>query len=248
GALACRVAGFDAQAVLIPEPFGPTMLTAQPGVLWFRVSVRGRATHVLQAGAGANAIEKCWPLIKALRDLEAEMNREPRPGPWEAMEHPIHLNVGRIQGGDWPSTVAAEAFFEARLAFLPPTGFKDTAERIRLCVARAAVADPWHENHPPQVEFFGFRSKGHVVSGTPEPFRVLADCHRSLAGSAPEIYTATCTTDLRAFFLSGPSRATCFGPVAENIHGPDERVRLDSVLYTASVYALFLARWCGLTE
>ncbi|NCC25905.1 MAG: M20/M25/M40 family metallo-hydrolase, partial [Deltaproteobacteria bacterium] len=33
GALACRVAGFDAQAVLIPEPFGPTMLTAQPGVL-----------------------------------------------------------------------------------------------------------------------------------------------------------------------------------------------------------------------
>ena len=32
GALACRNAGIDAEAVLIPEPFGPTILTSQVGV------------------------------------------------------------------------------------------------------------------------------------------------------------------------------------------------------------------------
>ena len=37
GALACLEAGYDAEAVLIPEPFGPTLYTAQVGVLWFKV-------------------------------------------------------------------------------------------------------------------------------------------------------------------------------------------------------------------
>jgi acetylornithine deacetylase len=36
--------------------------------------------------------------------------------------------------------------------------------------------------------------------------------------------------------------------VAENIHAENERVRIDSVIHTAKVYALFLARWCGLAD
>jgi acetylornithine deacetylase/succinyl-diaminopimelate desuccinylase-like protein len=36
--------------------------------------------------------------------------------------------------------------------------------------------------------------------------------------------------------------------VAENIHAANERVLIDSVIGTASVYALFLARWCGIRE
>jgi acetylornithine deacetylase len=59
---------------------------------------------------------------------------------------------------------------------------------------------------------------------------------------------STATTDVRAFHHFGRSWATCYGPLAENIHAADERVRIDSVLDTARVYALFLARWCGLME
>ncbi len=38
------------------------------------------------------------------------------------------------------------------------------------------------------------------------------------------------------------------GPEAENIHAANERVKIASVIDTAKVYALFLARWCGLVE
>jgi acetylornithine deacetylase len=79
-------------------------------------------------------------------------------------------------------------------------------------------------------------------------FSTLNDCHRTLHGQSAEEYVATCTTDLRAFLHYGNGHATCFGPVAQNIHAPNERVRLDSVLHTARTYALFLARWCGLAE
>ena len=43
GALACMAAGYDADAVLIPEPFGPTILTSQLGVLWFKITIEGKA-------------------------------------------------------------------------------------------------------------------------------------------------------------------------------------------------------------
>ncbi|MGD2271930.1 MAG: M20/M25/M40 family metallo-hydrolase, partial [Desulfobacterales bacterium] len=101
GALACIAAGYDAEAVLIPEPFGATIMTAQVGVLWFKVSLAGIPKHVYEAQAGVNAIEKCIPLINALRELEAEMNQVRHPA-YAEIVHPINLNIGIIRGGDWP--------------------------------------------------------------------------------------------------------------------------------------------------
>jgi acetylornithine deacetylase len=38
----------------------------------------------------------------------------------------------------------------------------------------------------------------------------------------------------------------CIGPLAERIHGVDERVYLPSVVQTAQVLALVVRDWCGL--
>lgn len=248
GALACLAEGHDAEAVLIPEPFGPTILTDQLGVLWFKVSLAGKSTHVLDARGGINAIEKCYPLIGALRELEGELNNENIPPAYAGKDHPIHLNIGIIQGGDWPSTVPSDAVFHARLAFFPGTTFAEVAERIRSTISRVVKSDPWLHMNPPVVEFYGFRSQGHSVPRALPAFTTLDDCHQSLLGGSAESYIATCTTDLRAYVHYGAGQATCYGPVAENIHGADERVNLQSVMAVARVYALFLARWCRLTE
>ncbi|MDP6456780.1 MAG: hypothetical protein QF551_00290 [Candidatus Marinimicrobia bacterium] len=53
---------------------------------------------------------------------------------------------------------------------------------------------------------------------------------------------------LRVFHFYGRGEATCYGPEAENIHGANKRVSVESVIHTVKVYALFLARWCGLVE
>jgi acetylornithine deacetylase len=248
GALACVVAGWDADAVLIPEPFGPTLLTDQVGVLWFKVAISGKPSHVLSTQSGANAIEKCQPLFAALRRLEEEMNEAPRPEAYRTHPHPLNLNIGVIEGGDWPSTVPAFAEFHCRLSFFPGTPYEAVCERIRDAVAEAAQADPWLRENPPAVVFYGFRSQGHTLPPNTDLARTLDDCHQELTGEAVQPYVATCTTDLRAFFSYGNARATCYGPVAENIHAADERVHVDSILHTARAYALFLARWCGLAE
>lgn len=248
GAVACLAAGYDAEAVLIPEPFGPTILTDQVGVLWFKVGLCGRPAHVLQAPSGINAIEKCFPLIRALRQLETQLNATGVPDAYADIEHPINLNIGIVKGGDWPSTVPAEAEFHARLSFFPGTRFTEICRRIEDTIRQAAANDDWLGLNPPSVAFYGFRSEGHSVARDLPAFTVLDDCHRALTGKAAASYVSKCTTDLRAFHWFGSGQSTCYGPVAENIHGTDERVNIDSILHVARAYALFLARWCRLAE
>jgi len=248
GAIACLAAGYDAEAVLIPEPFGPTILTDQLGVLWFKVSLCGRSTHVLAARSGVNAIEKCFPLITALRDLEQQLNEETPPPAYAEMVHPINLNIGIIEGGNWPSTVPAEAAFHGRLSFYPGQSWQQLSRRVEETIARAGRYDPWLRENPPVVSFYGFRSEGHSLDRKLPALALLNQCHQSLTGVEASSYTATCTTDLRAFYHFGGGQPTCYGPVAENIHGANERVDIDSIIHVARAYALFLARWCLLCE
>lgn len=245
GALACRNAGFDAEAVLIPEPFGPTILTSQVGVTWFKVLLSGVPVHVLEAGSGVNAIEKCYPLFSALRRLEDKLNRTVHPA-FINLEHPINLNIGIIKGGDWPSTVPAEAEFHCRIGSFPGVSFESMRKQVTQCIKVAAAEDPWLATNPPKIDFYGFRSEGHTVDANNAVFTTLSDCHKSLTGRGAAEFVSTATTDLRSFVHFGKGDATCFGPVAENIHGDNERVHMESVIHTAKAYALFLARWCGI--
>ena len=60
----------------------------------------------------------------------------------------------------------------------------------------------------------------------------------------PEPYRSACTTDLRAFHFCNRTGGTCYGPVAQNIHGVDERVNIASVRHVLTAYGLFISRWC----
>jgi acetylornithine deacetylase len=248
GAIACLDAGYDADAVLIPEPFGPTILTSQLGVLWFKITVQGKPVHVLEAPAGANAIEKLFPLIQSLRRLEQSLNDSNIPEAYRGITHPINLNTGIIKGGNWPSTVPAKSELHCRLSYFPGTTYDAVCQMIEKSVSEAVHTDPWLAKNPPQIEFYGFRSDGHTVSPDLPAFQVLNSCHKSLTGLNAKEYVATCTTDLRAFHFFGRNQCTVFGPVGGNFHGANEWVNIESIVHTAKAYALFLARWCQLID
>lgn len=106
GALACLARGYRADAALIPEPFAETLVSAQVGVLWFQVHLKGLPTHVAYAGSGANAIEAAPPIFAALHALERRWNAPARRSPeFASHDHALNLNIGRIRGGDWTSSV-----------------------------------------------------------------------------------------------------------------------------------------------
>ncbi|WP_097459130.1 ArgE/DapE family deacylase [Mangrovitalea sediminis] len=242
GALACLHQGYTGDFVLIPEPFGAQIYSGQVGALWFRIKVRGVPTHVLDPRAGSSAIARLQQYIPALEALEEELNAA-RQAPYDCFEHPFNLNIGKISGGNWASSVAAYAELEGRLAFPPGMTPAEIMDRVRTVIdaRHAVIAD---ESTPsPIIEFHGFRSEGHLVDLQAPGIKLLSECHEALTGELPREYLSTCTTDLRAFHVEGGIAGTCYGPIAKHIHGVDECVDIESIRQTLQTYALFISRW-----
>lgn len=241
GALACVLAGHTADAAVLTEPTQGAIWTAQVGVLWFKVRVLGAPAHAGEAGDGANAIEASYRVIEALRGLEADLNAV-RPPLYAAYPHPINLNVGMVRGGDWPSTVAGECITHFRLATYPGEPVAELKARVEEVVAGVQTG-----RHRIEVLYEGFQCEGYALAHDAPLVQGLAAACARTNGGAPPLYASTATTDARAFALYGDTPAVCFGPVAENEHGVDERVHVPSITRTAQALALFISDWSGLS-
>jgi acetylornithine deacetylase len=245
GALACVLAGHTADATILTEPTSGGIQTSQVGVLWFQVRVAGVPAHAGDAPAGRNAIEASFPIVRALRELEAELNVDPPP-PYDAYPHPINLNVGMTRGGDWPSTVAAESVTHFRLALFPDGTVEELRRRVEETVAGAASDDPALAGFEVEVAYDGFACEGYTLDDDAPVIATLSGAIERATGAAAPVFASTATTDARSFQLYGGSTAVCFGPHAEGIHGVDERVLLTSMVDTAQALGLFIRDWCGL--
>ncbi len=244
GTLQCLMSGHTAEAAVIPEPYAAFIPTSQVGVLWFHVDVAGAPAHVAEAQEGVNAIEAGHAIVRELHVLEDELNADP-PAPFDAIPHPINFNLGVVAGGDWPSTVAAECTLSCRIATYPGASIEELKSRVEEAIARAATGNSYLAEHAPAVRYSGFANEGTSVAADEPIVRVLATAWEAVTGEGVVTGPTTATTDVRAFSVAGVP-AACIGPLAEHVHGVDERVYLPSVVQTAQVLALLVRDWCGL--
>ncbi len=247
GALACMARGYRADAALIPEPQDEKLVRANCGVLWFRIRVAGRPVHVREAGAGANAIEASFRVIAALRALEAEWNARKAAHPHFAeLDHPINFNVGRIEGGDWASSVPAWCAIDCRIAIYPGERPADAAREIEAAVAQAARDDAFLSNMPPQIEWNGFFAEGYTLEPGSQAEAALGRAHLAAMSRPLESAVTPGYLDARVFAIYQDTPCLVYGPISQNIHGFDERVSLSSLRRVTGAIALFIADWCGL--
>lgn len=246
GALMTHLRGYRADAVLIPEPEEEMLVRANVGVVWFQVEVRGVPVHVREMASGTNAIDAAWRVVGELRRLEAEWN-ESKAGRehFSDVEHPINLNVGRIEGGDWASSVPCWCRVDCRIGIYPGVKAADAAREISERVASFARADRFLSNNPPKVTFNGFHAEGYVQPPGTEAEAVLARAHRASTGDELRSFMTPGYLDTRVYALYDRIPALCYGPVSEGIHGVDERVSLASIRRITGTMALFVAEWCG---
>ena len=247
GALACLARGYRADAALIPEPMGDCLVRAQIGVMWLQIEVRGIPVHVAYAGSGSNAIEAAYVLIQSLKELEKKWNAERIDQPLYAdHDHPINFNVGKIQGGDWASSVPSWCVFDLRVAVYPDDDLNSRRAELEACIRDAASQDAFLRNAPPQVKYNGFLAEGYVLKDADEAENALGWAHQEAYGQELRAEVTTATTDARFFGLYADTPGLVYGPLSDGIHGFDERVSLESVRQNTQAIALFVAEWCGL--
>ncbi|MCT8973932.1 ArgE/DapE family deacylase [Microbaculum marinisediminis] len=246
GALMAHLRGYKADAVLIPEPEDEKLVRANAGVLWFQVEVQGYPVHVREMGTGANAIDAAYRVVAELRRLEEDWNaRKVDHALFKDDPHPINLNVGKIEGGDWASSVPCWCRIDCRIAIYPGVSATSAAREIREAIERFSKHDPFLSNMPPKVTFNGFHTEGYVLEPGSEAEAVLAGAHDAVFAAPLETFVTPAYLDTRVYALYDEIPALCYGPVSRGIHGFDECVSLESLKRITTSMALFIAEWCG---
>jgi acetylornithine deacetylase len=249
GSLACLVRGYRADAAIIPEPEEEMLVRANVGVIWFKVHCQGLAAHVREAKTGANAIEAAYHLIEALKKLEAKWNSEKHKYPYFAdVEKPININIGKIHGGDWASSVPSWCTLDARAAIYPGIDPRDAAREIEACLMAAGQTNAFLKSNPARVEYNGFFARGYVLEEGTQAEQTLARAHATSFGKSLESFVTPGYLDGRVFVLYGDCPALVYGPISKNIHALNECVSMSSVKRIAGTIALFIAEWCGLEK
>ena len=131
-----RDAAFD--ACLIPEPTAFDVVCAQAGALTFRATVRGRAAHAAMRLEGRSALDRYLAAHLALQAHERELNRDVAHPAMQTLALPYPLSVGRIEGGEWSSSVPDRVVVEGRVGV--PLGDRARGRPRRLRGARSTTA------------------------------------------------------------------------------------------------------------
>jgi acetylornithine deacetylase len=244
GMLAQRAATGPVDGAVILEPTGETIWSATPGVLWFTVQVIGKAAYVGQPSALVNAVETAADLIGRLKAaIPPALNAAFDHPAFRHLENPLTLNIGRIEGGAWPSSVPLESSFTCRMAYPIGWTFAEARAFVEERVRAIAGANPWLAEHPPRVRFEGFRALPWEGDPDSELNRQLGAAHLAETGEPLRRTVFPGTADAR-YFGSGEA-VTYYGPAGGGIHGPDEFVEIESVRRTARTLARFIAEWCA---
>jgi acetylornithine deacetylase len=245
GAWATLRRGHLGDVCVIPEPTAQAVVTAHAGALTFRLEISGRSAHAAYRDQGVSAVELFSFVHAGLLEFEAERQRDADPR-FDRAPFPYGLSIGRVQAGDWASSVpdllVAEGRYGVRLG--EPVATARAALEDRL--AAICAAHPWLAEHPVRLTWTG----GTFASGELPPGHPLLPAVREAVadaggGQLPERAIAA-GSDLRLYAAAGVPTLH-YGPGDLHLaHGPRESVPLAEVVTAARAFALLTLRSCGL--
>jgi acetylornithine deacetylase len=218
-----RDAAFD--ACLIPEPTGFDLVCAQAGALTFEGVVPGVAAHAAHRLEGVSAIDRYLPIHEALTEHERALNADVEHPLMRALELPYPLLVGRLEAGEWSSSVPDRLRFEGRAPVRVGEDVEAARAGVEAAVARAC----------PQARMSW--PGGQFASGQTDPAHPFAVLVREAVaaelGREVALAGVPWGADMRLWTARGIPTVMVGTPGIELAHAVDERVRVDDLATVA---------------
>lgn len=243
GALACLEEGFITDGYISSEPHNLQMTISHAGIMYFRIKITGKTAHAGLAHNGVNAISKMYKVFNELDKLNEWRAENIKFKLYEqGSGQAVHLNLGVLQAGDWVSTVPGEAVLECRIGFIPGENREEIKKLIYDTVQKGVEGDKWLEDHPPEIEWFGWSTEPWYQDPNHAFVKTFKETASSILGFEVPVIGRASGNDAR-FTQYYNQAGICFGPIGENMHGPNENVDLESVVKVAEVYANYIIDW-----
>jgi acetylornithine deacetylase len=226
---------------VIPEPTSLAVIPANAGALTFRLRVHGAAIHASRRSEGVSAIDKFYPILHALQDLERRRNKDADPlmARWE-IAYP--LSIGTVAAGDWASTVPDLLVAEGRFGVALGEDVGSARVELEECVHNACQNDTWLSEHPASIEWWGGQFESGSTDLNSEVIQQLSHAHSVILGSTPDLFAAPYGSDLRLLTRVGGIPTVQYGPGDAGVaHAPNEYVTDQELVRTQQVIAKYLS-------
>ncbi|TVR48319.1 MAG: ArgE/DapE family deacylase [Puniceicoccaceae bacterium] len=208
------------------------------GVLWFQLTLEGKAAHASTPKLGINAVSALARLVPRLERYARSLQRIRFRAP-DGSLRTATLNIGGVvQTGEDAkiNTVPGSVALTLDRRLLPNEDAAAAEADLRQALTAAAdLIAPARL----RVERLNCQEACFLDPNHPLPAGFAASVKR-IHGRSPAFITSFGFNDAHYFSRIGGLPVIGYGPVGENDHGPDERIRIDDLLTTAAVYADFI--------
>lgn len=254
--------GYLADAAIVTEPTGlPSPSTLAPcsvGTYWLRVTVPGKATHVLVRGSliwpggegerfGVNAIDKGFYVYQAMSKLESTWGftkTHPLYNPGH-FNLGVNLMVGRPPGPAVPFIVPHECVLDYIVIYPPTDEPEAVKQEIITYLDHVFDMDPWLATNRPTLEWMHHWPPYDTPVDHPI-CQTFAQAHLDVLGE-PVVYQGFPAVDDATYLQHGGIPSISFGPGnVLKAHSVDEYVECDDVIEACKIYAATAIDWCGL--
>jgi acetylornithine deacetylase len=270
GTSAALEAGYTADAAIVCEASSftdgtPNLVPVTPGLLWFAITLEGKAAHsglrgltvhpTLEGQAlGVNTIDKFWVVYHALRQLEdawAFRDRHPlfRPGYFNILPGVLRANP---QGVEVPFFLADTLTVDYCIYHHPDRSNEEVVAEVEKTVRQACANDPWLSEHEPVFDWKLLWPPYTTPAGH-DLVPALINAHSDAVGgfeiSTPPVqegFLGVC--DLTWMDARG-IQGVVYGPgVGRTAHAEDEYVRIHQLITAVKTYALSAMEFCGVAN
>lgn len=227
--------GPKADMAIVGEPTDMEIQPSHRGLEWLDVHFYGKAAHGGQADKGANAISMASRFVQKvdqelLPRLKARKSRSTLPPT---------LNLGVIQGGQQPSSVADHCVIKMDRRWVPEENLQQVFEEFYDLFDKLKAEDPKFraELKRDPSNMLTMTHVPNVVSPSHPVVKSLERAYKLVNGGSARLTSFWGWSDAALLTHFGKTPTVVFGPGGAGAHARTEYVRTDDLLKCTKIYS-----------
>ncbi len=231
-------------AAVVGEPTGMRIALGHKGLEWLKIEVFGKKVHGGRMNEGVNAITMAGMLIDR---IHGEYTRVLNQRTHSVLGHPT-INIGKIEGGDQPSTVPGTCMLEIDRRWIPGENLEQVYEELS-----AIIADLHRQNPKFKAELKSYFQPEELLAHNPfcteETNPVVQSALNvmrklGIGNLEPTVFPAWSDAGILSGFTQAKSIVMGPGDLAL-AHTSEEHIAIDDLEKAAQFYGALALDYCG---
>ncbi len=245
GTIALIEAGLKVDAAIVGEPTDLEICMAHRGLEWLEFEIVGKTVHGGRQSEGINAIQKATQFITLLEErMKSSLSERIHPVAGSST-----MNLGTINGGTQPSTVAGRCVLTVDRRWIPGESYENVLKEYQDVITELSQKDPKFKCHMRVMESSvmkpGYVHEAMEIDPDSEIIKSLTDAIQAVSGTTPNrtYFPAWSDAGLLSTYANIPTIVFAPGQL-ESAHSKDEFISVNQLMPAVKAYALTAALYC----